>query len=77
MGHKTVSLSDEAYEALKKIKREDESFNDLILRLVSEQEQKDILSLAGTWRGSDEETKKILETIYENRKQTKTERFNF
>lgn len=71
MGHKTVSLSDEAYEALKRKKREDESFNDLILRLVSEQEQKDILSLAGTWHGSDEETKKILETIYENRKQTK------
>jgi predicted CopG family antitoxin len=31
---KTISLSDEAYELLKSIKRDDESFSDVIKRLV-------------------------------------------
>jgi predicted CopG family antitoxin len=31
---KTISLSDEAYELLKSIKRNDESFSDVIKRLV-------------------------------------------
>jgi|Deesub1362B_J571_1020462.scaffolds.fasta_scaffold00646_3 predicted CopG family antitoxin len=31
---KTISLSDSAYELLKKIKRENESFSDVIKRLV-------------------------------------------
>lgn len=76
MGNKIVSLSEEAYNALKSIKREEESFNDLILRLVQKPDQKEILSLAGTWQGSDEETEKILEIIYENREKTKSSRVN-
>ncbi|TFF97867.1 MAG: antitoxin [Promethearchaeota archaeon] len=74
MGHKTVSLSEEAYNALKSIKKEGETFNDLILRLVQKPDQKEILSLAGTWQGSDEEAEKILEIIYENREKTKSSR---
>ena len=31
---KTISLSDEAYELLKKVKRDNESFSDVIKRLV-------------------------------------------
>ena len=75
MGFKTVSLSDEAYNALKKKKKKGESFNDLILRLVSEPDQKDILSLAGSWKGSDEEAENILNIIYENRKNLRSSRF--
>ena len=77
MGFKTISLSNEAYNALKRKKRRGESFNDLVLRLVSEPDQKDILSLAGTWEGSDEEAKKIVNFIYENRRNAKSSRFNF
>ena len=77
MGFKTVSLSDEAYNALKRKKKRGESFNDLVLRLVSEPDQKDILSLAGTWEGSDEETQEIMNLIYENRKNARSSRLNF
>ena len=35
MGYKTISLSDEAYEILKKAKRENESFSQVVIRLVS------------------------------------------
>lgn len=76
MGFKTISLSDEAYNALKRKKNKGESFNDLILRLVTEPDQKDILALAGTWDGSDKEAENILNIIYENRKNSKSPRFN-
>ncbi|RLI77381.1 hypothetical protein DRP05_10320 [Archaeoglobales archaeon] len=33
---KTISLSDEAYNLLKSVKRKDESFSDVIKRLVGE-----------------------------------------
>ena len=34
MAHKTLTTSEEAYNALKKLKREDESFSDVILRIT-------------------------------------------
>ena len=34
MGHKTLTISEEAYNALKKLKREGESFSDVILRIT-------------------------------------------
>jgi len=36
MAHKTITISDDAYEALAKSKRENESFTKVILRLTSE-----------------------------------------
>ncbi len=76
MGFKTVSLSDEAYNALKKRKHKGESFNDLILRLVAKPEQKSILSLSGSWKGSEKETNDILNVIYKNRKNKGISRVN-
>ncbi len=35
MGVKTISVNDEVYRTLKKVKRDDESFSDLIGRLLS------------------------------------------
>ena len=67
MGYKTISISDEAYNVLKNKKLKGESFNDLILRLLSEPEQKDILKLKGSWKGSTEEVENILDLIYKNR----------
>lgn len=74
MGYKTISVSDEAYNALKRKKRKKESFNDLILRLASEPAQKEILELAGSWQGSKVESDKLLKIIYENRKNSQIRR---
>jgi len=74
MGYKTISLSDEAYNVLKIKKLKGESFNDLILRLLSKPEQKDILKLKGSWKGSTEEVENILALIYKNREKARIPR---
>ena len=67
MGYKTIAISDKAYNVLKTNLLKGESFNDLILRLLSQPEQKDILKLKGNWKGSIEEIESILNLIYKNR----------
>ena len=74
MGYKTISLSDEAYNVLKTKKLKGESFNDLILRLLAEPKQRDIMTLQGSWKGSEEEVDNILSLIYKNREQAKIRR---
>ena len=43
MGYKTISLSDEAYAILTKSKRENESFSQLVIRLVSRRSLDDFI----------------------------------
>jgi predicted CopG family antitoxin len=65
---KIVTLSEKAYEALKKMKREGESFSDAVIRLTSEEGSKSLLPFAGKWVGDDSE--KILERIVEDRRKS-------
>lgn len=48
MTYKTVSLSQEAYELLKKEKQEEESFSDTIIRLVNSPNMEKIMSFFGS-----------------------------
>lgn len=50
---KVKSLSEKAYRTLKKLKRSDESFSDVVLRMAGEKDRKSLLSYAGTWEGDD------------------------
>jgi predicted CopG family antitoxin len=50
---KVISLSEKAYGTLKKRKRPNESFSDVVMRLTSQEHKKSILEFAGTWKGSD------------------------
>ena len=48
MGVKTITISEEAYNRLKTLKREDETFSDVVLRLTTE--KADIIEDAwGAW----------------------------
>ena len=49
-----VSLSDRAYSVLKGIKGRNESFSDIVLKLVETPRKKDIMELAGAWKDMDE-----------------------
>jgi predicted CopG family antitoxin len=72
-----VEISDEAYERLEKLKKENESFSDLVIRLTgkdvkSPETKKSLLNYAGTWVGDEEETKRIFDEIAKERKEAKT-----
>jgi len=60
---RTITVSEEAYQALRRLKREGESFSQLILRLVREAERRRRLSsLAGAWGDvGEEEARRMLE----------------
>ena len=60
MGYKTISLSDKAYKMLSSLKREGESFTDVIVRLCSKTSKKPLTSFAGKWVMSDKEEKNIF-----------------
>ena len=50
---KVISLSEIAYGTLKKLKRPNESFSDVVLRIAGREDRKSILEFAGTWKGND------------------------
>jgi len=55
MGTKTISIKEEAYEALLREKIDKESFTDIILRIT--QKSGKIADCFGTWKMTDEEEK--------------------
>ncbi|MFB6246709.1 MAG: antitoxin VapB family protein [Candidatus Pacearchaeota archaeon] len=68
---KVISISDEAYEELRKLKNR-RSFSKTILDIVSKRSKEDIMDYAGTL--SDKEGKEIKDKIYKERKM-KSRRF--
>lgn len=64
MPHKTITISLEAYEALRRLKRPGESFSDVILRLA--RGQPELSELAGAWGDVPEErAEEVLRSIRE------------
>ena len=66
MGHRTLTVSDEAYNALSKMKKERESFTEAILRLTKRTEKGTLIEYIKTLE-PDEELASTLETILEDR----------
>jgi predicted CopG family antitoxin len=66
MGHRTLTISDEAYIALSKMKKERESFTETILRLTNKNEKGTLLDYIKTLK-PDEDLPSTLETILEDR----------
>ena len=50
---KVISLSENAYATLKRLKRPNESFSEVILRMSGHKKQRSILEFAGSWKGDD------------------------
>ena len=66
MPTRTISISEEAYRRLKALKKEGESFSDVILRLTSKSSP---WSLAGIL--SEEEGKELEKILAENRERSR------
>ena len=56
---KTVTLSADAYEALAALKKEGESFSDVVRRLTKK--NRSLLEFAGAWKNVPAETMKEIE----------------
>ena len=69
---KVISLSERAYGTLRKLKRPNESFSDLVLRIAGQDGRKSILQFAGTWKGDDIET--VFSKITRDRERTSSRR---
>lgn len=63
---KNVALSNKAYEELSRRKGRDESFSDVVLKLVQGEEKKSIMRFAGIWK-DDEEIGRIFDVILKER----------
>jgi predicted CopG family antitoxin len=64
---KTVSLSDEAYEALARQKQEGESFSDVALRLSRASKRRSILDAAGAWKMTEADAERMIQDTYSAR----------
>ena len=69
MTQKTVSLSEEAYEKLRGVKKQGESFSQVILRLIDKKTKLQILDFAGAFEESSDEWELIEKRIYTRRKE--------
>ncbi len=68
---KVISLSNKAYSTLKALKRGDDSFSDVVLKMAEKEKKPSIMELAGKWPGTDEEAEFIKKTLQKERKQFK------
>lgn len=71
MTQKTISLPEEIYFKLKSKKRKNETFPDLIKRLLNDEEKREedhkIMDLAGAFGENSEEWEKIEQELYKDR----------
>lgn len=70
MGQRTIGVQEEVYNRLKKLKRSNESFSDLIKRLTEkEKPAKELLKYSGAWKKHeiDTDTEKIKEKLEKDR----------
>lgn len=69
MGTKTISIKDEAYERLRKFKKEGESFTDLVNRLTRKRSLLELPELVD--REEAESLEKAIEESSEERKEAR------
>lgn len=68
---KVISISDDAYNFLSKLKEEGESFSGVILKIAIEK-KKPLADFCGGWHGDKEELGKIENILTEDRKKFRT-----
>ncbi len=63
MASKTLTITEEVYNLLKLLKKEDESFSELLRRLAMQVNGQKLEEFFGSWEMSDQEYEKIQETV--------------
>ncbi len=70
MAHKTLTISEEAYDALARLKAQNESFTEVILRLAKKRASRSLLDYLQSMP-PDEELADLLEGVLEEREQVR------
>lgn len=65
---KVISLSNKAYSSLKSLKRKDESFSEIVLKLVDKGKKASLLEFAGIWKSMPEMDRVFEDIINERHK---------
>ena len=65
---KVISLSDEAYNELKKLKEEGESFSKVVIKLAEGGKKEGIMAFAGAWKNSPEMDRIFKKVLGERKK---------
>ncbi len=68
---KVISISDDAYEALKRFRGEGESFSKAVMKLTEREKESGIMKFAGMWKDKPE-MEKIFAEIRKGREKFKT-----
>ncbi len=63
MASKTITITEEVYELLKLLKKQDESFSELLRRLSMSVNGQKLENFFGSWDLNDQEYKEIQEEI--------------
>ena len=74
---KVISLSNKAYATLKALKRGDDSFSDVVLKITEKEKKPSIMDFWGKWPGTDKELDMIEETLAKERKHVKAREVHF
>jgi len=72
---KCITLSDDAYNDLRALKTDNESFSEVVRRLTTKKKREELLKLAGIWKDNPKMVK-TMKDIYRNRKNLKLRNFN-
>jgi len=72
---KVISLSNAAYQTLKRLKRGNESFSDVVLNLVNKEKKDSLLEFAGIWKDKPE-MDNIFEGILHERHNSRDRKIN-
>jgi predicted CopG family antitoxin len=73
---KVISLSNEAYEKLKELKK-NMSFSEVVIEIVRDRKKKSIMEFAGALSNNANEWNEIKEGIYKDRKKFKLREYKF
>lgn len=65
---KQIAVADDVYDLLRALRKPAESFSDTIRRLGQTARKEALMGLAGSWKISAEEARRITDEIHANRR---------